>query len=82
MFGVFNAKIFIIYSNIFLSYKMNHYFFVLILGKVFRSNMSCCKFKEIIVVEDFNIGNGVLGLNRDIYLNIVKFLSSSMVRKV
>jgi hypothetical protein len=44
--------------------------------------MNNCKFKEIIVVEDFKIKNGVLGLDRDIYLSIVKFLNSSIVRKV
>jgi hypothetical protein len=41
-----------------------------------------CKFKEIIVLGDFEIGNGVLGLERDIYLNIVKFLNFSIIIKV
>jgi hypothetical protein len=36
----------------------------------------------MIVVEDFEIENGVLGLDRDVYLSIVKFLNSSIVRKV
>jgi hypothetical protein len=40
------------------------------------------KFKEIIVFKDFSIENGVLGLERDIYLSIVKFLDSSNLRKV
>jgi hypothetical protein len=31
---------------------------------------------------DFEIGNGVLGLERDIYLSVVKFLDSSILRKV
>jgi hypothetical protein len=44
--------------------------------------MNNCQFKEIIVVEYFEIENGVLGLERDIYLNIVKFLDSLIVRKV
>jgi hypothetical protein len=44
--------------------------------------MNSSQFKEIIVVEDFEIENGVLGLDRDIYLSIVKFLDSSTVRKV
>jgi hypothetical protein len=50
--------------------------------------MNNCQFKEInkneevIVSKDFEIKNGVLGLERDIYLNIVKFLPSSIVRKV
>jgi hypothetical protein len=39
-------------------------------------------FKEIIVVEDFEVKNGVLGLDRDVYLTIVKFLDSLTVRKV
>jgi hypothetical protein len=41
-----------------------------------------CQFKEIIVVEGFEVENGISGLDRDIYLNIVKFLGSSTVRKV
>jgi hypothetical protein len=43
--------------------------------------MNDWKFKEIIVVEDFEVENGVL-LERDVYLSIVKFLDSSTVRKV
>jgi hypothetical protein len=38
--------------------------------------------KEITVVEDFEVKNGVLGLDRDVYLSIVKFLNSSTLRKV
>jgi hypothetical protein len=30
-------------------------------------------FKEIILFKDFEVGNGVLGLNRDCYLSIVRF---------
>jgi hypothetical protein len=37
--------------------------------------------KEI-VVEKFEVSNGILGLERDIYLSIVKFLDSSILRKV
>jgi hypothetical protein len=44
--------------------------------------MNCCDFKEIIVFKDFQIKNGVLGLERDVYLSIVKFLDSSILRKV
>jgi hypothetical protein len=44
--------------------------------------MNNCEFKEIIVFTDFEIDNGVLGLNRDVYLSIVKFLDSPIVRKV
>jgi hypothetical protein len=32
--------------------------------------------------EDFEVENGVLGLERDIYLSIVKFLDSSILRKI
>jgi hypothetical protein len=39
-------------------------------------------FKEIIVFKDFEIVNGVLGLERDVYLSIVKILDSSILRKV
>jgi hypothetical protein len=44
--------------------------------------MNSCQFKEIVVVEDFEAENGALGLDRDIYLSLVKFLDSSMVRKM
>jgi hypothetical protein len=44
--------------------------------------MNNCQLKEVIVVEGFEVENGVLGLNRDVYLSIVKFLDSSIVRKV
>jgi hypothetical protein len=39
-------------------------------------------FKEIIVFSDFDVDNGVLGLERDVYLSTVKFLDSSILRKV
>jgi hypothetical protein len=44
--------------------------------------MNSCQFKEIIVVEDFEAENGILGLDRDVYLSIVKFLGPSIVRRV
>jgi hypothetical protein len=44
--------------------------------------MSSCEFREIIVGKDFKIENGVLGLDRDCYLSIVKFLGSLVLRKV
>jgi hypothetical protein len=44
--------------------------------------MNNCEFKEIVVCESFQIENGVLGLERDVYLSIVKFLDSSILRKV
>jgi hypothetical protein len=39
-------------------------------------------FEEIVVCENFSVENGVLGLDRDCYLSIVKFLDSSILRKV
>jgi hypothetical protein len=39
-------------------------------------------FKEMIIVEDFEVGNGVLELEQDMYLSIVKFLNSSILRKM
>jgi hypothetical protein len=36
----------------------------------------------LFVFSDFEIGNGVVGLERDVYLSIVKFLDSQIVRKV
>jgi hypothetical protein len=44
--------------------------------------MNNCDFKEIIVLKDFEIENGMLGLERDVYLSIVKFLDLSILRKV
>jgi hypothetical protein len=44
--------------------------------------MNSCEFEEIIVSKHFEIENGVLGLDRDVYLSIVKFLDSSILRKV
>jgi hypothetical protein len=44
--------------------------------------MNSCEFKEIFVFKNFEIENGVLGLERDVYLSLVKFLDSSIVKKV
>jgi hypothetical protein len=44
--------------------------------------MSSCEFEEIIISKGLEIENGVLGLERDIFLSIVKFLDSSILRKV
>jgi hypothetical protein len=44
--------------------------------------MNSYDFEEIVVLNSFEIGNGVLGLDRDCYLSIVKFLASSILRKV
>jgi hypothetical protein len=43
---------------------------------------SCFQLDTIVVPEDFEVKNGVLGFDRDLYLSIVKFLDSSIVRKV
>jgi hypothetical protein len=45
----------------------------------FQPIISNYKFKEITACE---VENGVLGLERDVYLSIVKFLDSSLLRKV
>jgi hypothetical protein len=44
--------------------------------------MNSFEFKEIIVSKDFEVDNGVLGLDRDCYLSIVKSLNSSILRRV
>jgi hypothetical protein len=44
--------------------------------------MNNCEFEEFAVSEGFQIENGVLGLERDVYLSVVQFLDSSMLRKV
>jgi hypothetical protein len=48
----------------------------------FQNNTSGYLFKEIVIFKDFEVGNGVLGLDRDVYLSIVKFLCSPILRKV
>jgi hypothetical protein len=45
-------------------------------------NMNNYKFKEIVVAKDFEVYSGLLELNRDVYLSLVKFLDSSIIRKV
>jgi hypothetical protein len=44
--------------------------------------MSSCEFEKVIAVNNFEIENGVLGLDRDCYLSVVKLLDSSILRKV
>jgi hypothetical protein len=44
--------------------------------------MNSCDFEEIIVSKDSELESGVLGLDRDCYLSIIKFLDSSILRKV
>jgi hypothetical protein len=48
----------------------------------FLQIISTCDFEEIIVSNDFKFENNVLGLDRDCYLSIVKFLDSPLLRKV
>jgi hypothetical protein len=73
---MFNVKIYTTFNLLFIvifsfktNYKKYHY---LILD--FQQIMNSCEFKEIIVFRDFEIENGVLRLDRDCYLSIVKFL--------
>jgi hypothetical protein len=49
---------------------------------IFKTQDSRYKFKKIIVSKDYEVENGIIGLDRDIYLSIVKFLDSSILRKV
>jgi hypothetical protein len=42
--------------------------------------MNSYVFRELFVSKDFEIENGMLGLDRDCYLSIVKFLDSSTLR--
>jgi hypothetical protein len=42
--------------------------------------MNSSEFKEIIVTGDFRVENGILGLERDVYLSIVKLLDSSTLK--
>jgi hypothetical protein len=44
--------------------------------------MNSFEFKKIIVFKDFEVENGMLGLDRDCYLSIVKLLDSPILRKV
>jgi hypothetical protein len=44
--------------------------------------MISCEFGKIFILKDFEVENGVLGLERDIYLSIVQFLDSSILRRV
>jgi hypothetical protein len=44
--------------------------------------MSSCEFEKVILVNGFEIENGILGLDRDCYLSVVNLLDSSILRKV
>jgi hypothetical protein len=62
-----------------------------ILTIIFKKIKSLCwikniltklKFPKIIVSKNFEVKNGLLGLDRDVYLIVVKFLDSSIIRQV
>jgi hypothetical protein len=44
--------------------------------------LSKSKFPKIVVSKDYEVENGLLGLDRDCYLSIVKFLDLLILRKV
>jgi hypothetical protein len=44
--------------------------------------VSKSKFPKIFVSKDYEVDDGILGLDRDCYLGIVKFPDSSLLRKV
>jgi hypothetical protein len=48
----------------------------------FQQIMNGCEFEEIIVSGRFKVENGIVGLERDVYLSIVQFLDSTVLRKV
>jgi hypothetical protein len=77
IFSTFNFLFFKIFSFKII-YQKNPLFLILHFQKI----MNSWDFKEIFVFRDFEIDNGVLGLDRDCYLSIVKFLDSSILRKV
>jgi hypothetical protein len=47
-----------------------------------RIKINISHYKEIIVVDGFEVKNGMLGLDQDMYLSIAKFLDSSILREV
>jgi hypothetical protein len=47
-----------------------------------ENSQEILKLTKIIVPKDFEVENGVLGLDRDCYLSLVKFIKSLTVRKV
>jgi hypothetical protein len=67
------------YTN---KYKAEKYWEENLKFEEFQRIMNSCVFKEIIVFKNFELENGVLGLDRDCYLRFVEFLDSSILRKV
>jgi hypothetical protein len=75
LYTTFNL-LFIVILSLKIIYKNKPLFLILNFQQ-----MISCEFKEIIIPKDLEIGNGVLGLERDVYLSIVKFLDLLIVRK-
>jgi hypothetical protein len=44
--------------------------------------LSNSKFPRIVVSKEYEVENGLLGLDRDVYLSIVKCTDSPILRKV
>jgi hypothetical protein len=81
---MFNVKLYTTFDLLFMlmfSFKIIYKDKSLFLILNFQQ-MNSCEFKEIIISKDSEVENGMLGLERDIYLSIVKFLESSILRKV
>jgi hypothetical protein len=82
---MFNVKIYTTFNLLFIvifSFRFIHINKPLFLILDFQQIMNSCEFKDIIVFKDYEIENGVLGLDRDCYLSLVKFLDSSILRRV
>jgi hypothetical protein len=82
---MFNVKLYTSFNLLFIvifSFKIIYKNKPLFLILDFQTIMISCEFKEIIVSKDFEFENGLLGLDRDCYLSIVKFVDSPIVRKV
>jgi hypothetical protein len=74
---MFNVKLYTTFNLLFIIYKNKPLFLILDF-----QHMNSCDFREIVIFKDFEIENGVLGLERDVYLSIVKFLDSLILRNV
>jgi hypothetical protein len=74
---MFIAKLYITLNLLFIvkfSFQNNLQKQTIIFDLDFQRAMNSFEFKEIIVFKDFEVKNGVLGLERNMYLSIVKFL--------
>jgi hypothetical protein len=79
---MFNVKLYTTFNFLFvvifsLKKKTIHYF----LFQTFKLWIAV-SLKKLFVSNDFLVLNGILSLERDIYLSIVKFLDSPILRKV